>query len=117
MLNFDILHLEEYAAHARFAAAEPLLGDGPTPTPYVVPVAFKICNYSSAGVFALEFFYSCYLLYRLLFKNEHSKALIAAVVMIIYSSLTLAVFFIVADLKYFEDTEKLGTQIFYIFCN
>ena len=56
------------------------------------------------------------MLYRLIFKNEKSKALITATFLSIYSSLTLAVFFALSERKFNTQAVKLGTEIYYIFC-
>ena len=78
---------------------------------------FKVCNYSSATFFAIQALYSSYLLYKLLFKNERSKALITAIVMMIYSSVALSVFFVLADMSFMENTDDQSTQIYYITVN
>lgn len=61
-----------------------------------------ICNVSTVAFFTIEFFYASYILYKLLCKNERSRSLIFVTMMIIYSCLSLSVFFWVADENYYN---------------
>ena len=117
MRNIDIQRFRDYASINREILAISV-DEEPIPPYYsVTPIMFKVCNYSSATFFAIQALYSSYLLYKLLFKNERSKALITAIVMMIYSSLALSVFFVLADMSFMENTDDQSTQIYYITVN
>lgn len=80
------------------------------------PLAYNFCNYSSSAFFIFQFVYSSYLLYRLVFKNERSKILITAIIMMVYSSASLAVFYVFADCNFMDKVDKVSVKVYYIFC-
>ena len=48
--------------------------------------AVNLCNWSSVCFYIFELLYASYTLFRITYKNERSKALISAVVMIMWSA-------------------------------
>lgn len=73
---------------------------------------------SSAAFYGIQGVYSSYVLYRLLAKNERSKSLIAAVIMMLYSSFALAVYFALGNYDFFNpDVWSWSEKVYFIFVN
>lgn len=66
------------------------------------PIEYKVCNLSSMAFYIFEFAYASYTLYRLLWKNDKSKSLISATIMLLISSLCLTIFFALENDGYFD---------------
>lgn len=85
---------------------------------YTLPIALRVSNYLSAACFAMEFILACIVLYRICYKNQKSRSIIAAIVLIILACICLIIFYIIADLRYFDSGYDwdFGECCFYLFC-
>ena len=96
-----------------------LLGEQPTAEDDTsTPVAFSICNISSVIFFICQFCYASYTLFLLSCRNEKSRSLIAATLMIMASSVCLSVLFILADEDFYDQSDwSISQKLFYVTCN
>ena len=84
-----------------------------------IPPAIKVCNISSVAFYVVQGVYALFLLYKFAVHNERSVSLIVATVMILYSSITLAVFFAWTREEMWVDNSQWSPEIkvYYVFCN
>ena len=83
-----------------------------------LPIALRVSNYLSAACFVMELFLACIVLYRICFKNQKSRSIIAAIVLIILACICLIVYYTYADLRYYDTGYDwdFGECSFYLFC-
>ena len=82
-----------------------------------VLLALNICVYSSVCFYIFQMIHATYILYRLIWKNEKSKTLIAATLMLALGSLVLAVFFAISSDVWYDNKDwSAQKKVFYILC-
>ena len=80
------------------------------------PLCFRICNLSAVAFYTLQFFYCSYIFKHLVTKNERSNSMIASVIMMIYSSISLAIFFGLCDSDFYNQEKWSWHQkLYFIF--
>ena len=75
---------------------------GGTEGDQATPIAIQVCNISSVIFFIFQFCYASYTLFLLSCRNEKSRSLIAATIMIMASSVCLSLLFILADADFYD---------------
>ena len=61
--------------------------------------------------------YAIYMLYKLIFVNTRSLALISATLMLLYSSISLGILFSLSSLDYDEDKWSTADKWYYVLCS
>ena len=83
-----------------------------------LPIALRVSNYSAAACYSIGLILACIVLHRICYKNQKSRSIIAAVVMIILACICLIVFYMIADFRYYDSGYDwdIGECSFYLFC-
>ena len=83
-----------------------------------LPTALRVSNYSSAAFYAIELILACIVLHRIVYTNQRSRSIITAIIMIILACMCLIIYFIIADLGYYDSGNdwNFGECCFYLFC-
>lgn len=84
----------------------------------MVPVSIYICNISSVVFYIIQGSYAIYMLYKLIFVNTRSYAMITATLMLLYSSISLGILFALSNfLSYDQESWSFSDRMYYVTCS